>query len=59
MYGYKVNIYDVDPKDLNEFVEEVSNKIISNKSNGAIRLINSLAKAVENADLIIGFRKKN
>jgi 3-hydroxybutyryl-CoA dehydrogenase len=38
---------------LEEFVEEVSNKIKAKKSTGEIHSFNSLSKAVENADLIV------
>ena len=53
IYGYNVNIYDVNPLGLTEFVEVVSTKLKSKKSNGQIHLFNSLSKSVENADLII------
>ena len=53
MHGYNVSIYDVNPKGLVEFVEEVSYKIRSKKFIGEIHLFNSLSNAVEKADLII------
>jgi 3-hydroxybutyryl-CoA dehydrogenase len=53
MHGYNVNIYDVNPRGLVEFVDEVSCKIRSKKSTGEIHLFNSLSKTVEKADLII------
>jgi 3-hydroxybutyryl-CoA dehydrogenase len=53
IYGYNVHIYDVNPLGLTEFVEVVSTKLKSKKSNGQIHLFNSLSKSVENADLII------
>ncbi len=53
LYGYNVNIYDVNSDGLIDYLNDVSEKLKENDDNGEIRLFNSIAEAVKDADLVI------
>ncbi|MHA1374043.1 MAG: 3-hydroxyacyl-CoA dehydrogenase family protein [Promethearchaeota archaeon] len=53
LYGYNVNIYDVNSDGLIDYLKDVSEKLKENDGNGEIRLFNSIAEAVKDADLVI------
>lgn len=53
LYGYKVHIYDVNPKGLTDFVKIISEKLKNSESGGEIKLFQSLSEAVNKADLVI------
>ena len=53
LYSYNVNIYDVNSDGLIDYLNEVSEKLKVSDGNGEIRLFNSIAEAVKDADLVI------
>jgi 3-hydroxybutyryl-CoA dehydrogenase len=53
LYGYNINVYDVDPKGLKEFISDVKKKSEVENLKIEIELFNSISEAVKSADLII------
>jgi 3-hydroxybutyryl-CoA dehydrogenase len=53
LYGYNVNIFDVNPKGLKEFLGELEKKIKDKNIKMDIKLFNDISEAVTTTDLII------
>lgn len=53
LYGYNINVYDVDPEGLEEFIHVVKKKSDVENLIIEIKLFKSISEAVKNADLII------
>jgi len=53
LFNYNVNIFDINPVGLIEFVEEALKRVKEQDSQGNIKICSTLIEAVNNADLII------
>ena len=53
LYGYNVNIFDVNPKGLKEFLGELEKKIKDKNIKIDVKLFNDISEAVTTTDLII------
>ena len=53
LYGYNINVYDVKPEGLKEFINGVKRKTDEENLKSEIKLFNNISDAVKNADLII------
>jgi len=53
LYGYNVNVFDVNPKGLKEFLGELEKKIKDKNIKIDVKLFNDISEAVTTTDLII------
>ncbi len=53
LYGYNLNIFDINPEGLDDFINDVKKKTAKKKIKIDIKLFSSISEAVKNTDLII------
>lgn len=53
LYGYDVNIFDINPEGLNEIIDDFRKILKKEEKTSEIKLCNTLVEAVNNADLVI------
>ncbi len=53
LYGYNINIFEVNPEGLDDFINNIKKKIIEKKIKIEIKIYSNLSEAVKKTDLII------